>query len=218
MGLQRFEGRLERLVDGTFSKALKSELQPVALGRRLTREMDLGRRVGVNGLLAPNSFVVRLSPVDFDRFEPFLDALVRELEEAAREHARVEEYEFVGAVTVSVLDDPGLRPGRFDIEADVREGPLGLPAGSLVLPNGERIVLGPEPVTIGRLPECTIVVGDPNASRRHAEVRRQGNDVVVADLGSTNGTRVNGVPVRERALEDGDQITVGTTVITFETS
>ncbi len=218
MGLQRFEGRLERLVDGTFSKALKSELQPVEIGRRLTREMDLGRRVGVNGLLAPNSFLVRLSPVDFDRFEPFLDALVRELEEAAREHARIEEYEFVGPVTVSLLDDPGLRPSRFDVEADVREGPLGLPAGSLVLPSGERIVLGPEPVTIGRLPECTVVVGDPNASRRHAEVRRQGNDVVVVDLGSTNGTRVNGVLVRERALEDGDQITVGTTVVTFETS
>lgn len=218
MGLQRFEGRLERLVDGTFSKALRSELQPVAIGRRLTREMDLGRRVGVNGLLAPNAFVVHLSPSDFDRFEPFLDALVRELEEAAREHARVEEYEFVGPVTVSVVEDPGLRPGLFDVEADAREGPLGLPAGSLVLPNGERIVLGPEPVTVGRLPECTIVVGDPNVSRRHAEVRRQGNDVVVVDLGSTNGTRVNGVPVHERALADGDQITVGTTVIVFETS
>ncbi len=218
MGLQRFEGRLERLVDGTFSKALRSELQPVAIGRRLTREMDLGRRVGVNGLLAPNAFVVHLSPSDLDRFEPFLDALVRELEEAAREHARVEEYEFVGPVTVSVVEDPGLRPGLFDVEADAREGPLGLPAGSLVLPNGERIVLGPEPVTVGRLPECTIVVGDPNVSRRHAEVRRQGNDVVVVDLGSTNGTRVNGVPVHERALADGDQITVGTTVIVFETS
>ena len=54
------------------------------------------------------------------------------------------------------------------------------------------MVLGPEPITIGRLPESAVMVTDPNASRRHAEIRRVGNDVVVVDLNSTNGTRVNG--------------------------
>src|SRR5712664_390573 len=49
MGLQKFEGRLERLVDGTFSKAFRGELHPVEIGRRLTREMDLERRLGVHG-------------------------------------------------------------------------------------------------------------------------------------------------------------------------
>jgi pSer/pThr/pTyr-binding forkhead associated (FHA) protein len=62
------------------------------------------------------------------------------------------------------------------------------------------------------------VVTDPNASRRHAEIRRDGNDVVVVDLGSTNGTRVNGAPIRERVLEDGDEIVIGTTFLRFETS
>ena len=72
--------------------------------------------------------------------------------------------------------------------------PDGLSAASLVMPDGSRIVLGAETVDIGRLPECGIVLNDPNVSRRHAEVRRRGSDVVVVDLGSTNGTRVNGVP------------------------
>jgi pSer/pThr/pTyr-binding forkhead associated (FHA) protein len=45
-----------------------------------------------------------------------------------------------------------------------------------------------------------------------------GSDVVVADLRSTNGTKVNGAPVTERVLEDGDEITVGTTTLRFETS
>jgi len=218
MGLQNFEGRLERMVDGTLSKAFRGELHPVEIGRRLTREMDLKRRLGVNGLIAPNAFVVHLAASDFDRFESFLDALVRELEEAAREHARTEEYGFVGPVTVSVVEDPRQRRGRFAVVSDVHEGPQGLSAASVVQADGMRVVLGPEPITIGRLPESTIVVNDPNASRRHAEIRRSGNDVVVVDLNSTNGTRVNGATIRERVLNDGDQIVIGTTVLRFETS
>ncbi len=218
MGLQNFEGRLERMVDGTHSKAFRGELHPVEIGRRLTREMDLKRRLGVNGLIAPNAFVVHLAASDFDRFESFLDALVRELEEAAREHARTEEYVFVGPVTVSVVEDPRQRRGRFAVVSDVHEGPQGLSAASVVLADGMRVVLGPEPITIGRLPESTIVVNDPNASRRHAEIRRSGNDVVVVDLNSTNGTRVNGATIRERVLNDGDQIVIGTTLLRFETS
>jgi hypothetical protein len=218
MGLQKFEGRLERMVDGTLSKACRGELHPVEIGRRLTREMDLQRRLGVHGLIAPNAFVVHLSPSDFDRFESFLDALVRELEEAARDHARTEDYVFVGPVTVSAVEDPRQRRGRFEIESDVHEGPAGLPAASIVLADGSRVLLGPEPLTIGRLPESAVMITDPNASRRHAELRRSGSDVVLVDLNSTNGTRVNGATVRERKLADGDQIVIGTTVLRFETS
>ncbi|HVB94634.1 MAG TPA: DUF3662 and FHA domain-containing protein [Acidimicrobiales bacterium] len=218
MGLQKFEGRLERIVDGTFSKAFRGELHPVEIGRRLTREMDLRRRLGVHGLIAPNYFEVSLSPAEFGRFESFIDALVRELEEAAREHARAEDYVFVGPVTVTAIEDPGLRRGRFSILSEVREGPSGLSTASIVLADGERIVLGPEAITIGRLPESTVVVTDPNASRRHAEIRRVGNDVVVVDLNSTNGTRVNGAGIQERKLADGDEIVVGTTFLRFETS
>ncbi len=206
------------MVDGTFSRAFRGDLQPVEIGRRLTREMDLRRRLGVHGLIAPNSFVIQLSTVDFDRFETFLDALIRELEEAAREHARTEDYVFVGPVTVSIEENPREKRGRFEIAGEVEEGPSGLPAASIVLADGERVVLGPEPITIGRLPESTIMVNDPNASRRHAEIRRMGNEVVVVDLNSTNGTRVNGATVSERTLADGDQIVIGTTVLRFETS
>jgi hypothetical protein len=218
MGLQKFEGRLERLVDGTLSKAFRGELHPVEIGRRVTREMDLQRRLGVHGLIAPNAFTIYLSTNDFDRFESFLEALVRELEEAARDHARTEDYVFVGPVTVTIMEDTRQRRGRFSVVSQVEEGPSGLPTASVVLADGSRVVLGPEPLTIGRLPESAVMVTDPNASRRHAEIRRAGNDVVVVDLNSTNGTRVNGATIRERKLADGDQIVIGTTVLRFETS
>ena len=172
----------------------------------------------MRGLIAPNIFAVTLSPQDATRFESFADVLARELGDAAREHARTEGYVFIGPVEVEIHSDPGMRPGRYRVAAEVREAPEGMPGASLVLPDGSRIILRSEKIEIGRLPECTIVLSDPNVSRRHAEVRRQGGDVVVADLRSTNGTRVNGVAVRERVLQDGDEITVGTTTIRFETS
>ncbi len=217
MGLQQFERRLERLVEGAFARAFRGGLQPVEIGRRLTREMDLRRKVGVHGVIAPNSFTVTLSERDVDRFESFADTLARELVDAAREHARDEGYSFLGPVDVVLQADPGLAPSTFVVAAAVEEAPGGSPA-SVVLPDGQRVSMNEEPLTIGRLPECAVVIGDPNVSRRHAELRRRGSEVVLVDLGSTNGTRVNGAPTKERRLADGDEITVGTTTLRFEAS
>jgi hypothetical protein len=216
MGLQQFERRLERLVEGVFAKAFRGGLQPVELGRRLTREMDSQRTVGVRGMLAPNAFTIAMAEADRRRFESFEDALVRELAEAAREHARAEGYHFLGPVTVELETDPALTSGMFLLSGAVQEGEG--PVGSLVLPDGNRVPVGEDPVTVGRLPECDVVLGDTKVSRRHAEVRRDGTDVILVDLGSTNGTKVNGAGVRERRLADGDEITVGTTVLRFEAS
>jgi hypothetical protein len=219
MGLQQFERRLERLVEGVFARAFRSQLRPVELGRRLTREMDQARTVGVRGaLVSPNEFTIALSPDDRESFASFEDALVRELAEAAREHARDEQYRFLGPVTVELITDETQTTGRFLVASEVRAAPGGGPTGSLLLADGTRVPVGEDPVTIGRLPECEIPLSDPNVSRRHAEIRRQDDEIVVVDLGSTNGTRVNGAGVTTRPLVDGDEITVGTTAIRFEAS
>ena len=168
--------------------------------------------------IAPNYFMVLLATEDLDRFGNFLDALCRELADAAREHARIEGYSFIGPVQVEIVEGNRLRPGRFTVSAEVVEGPDGLVFAELVLPDGQRLTVGTEPVVMGRLPECDIVLTDPNVSRRHAEVRRLGDQVMVADLGSTNGTRVNGVPIREQRLESGDEISLGSTTLRFEMS
>jgi hypothetical protein len=70
-------------------------------------------------------------------------------------------------------------------------------------------------VTLGRLSDCDVVLQDPGASRRHAEIRRQDDSYVIIDLGSTNGTMVNEATVDERQLEEGDRITIGRTVLEF---
>ena len=178
--------------------------------------MDLHRRVGVRGLIAPNVFAVTLAPADVQRFSNFIDALSRELSDAAREHAKNEGYLFVGPVEVEIFEGSTLKPGRFTVEAEVREDADGGFLAELVLTDGRRVQIGSEPLVIGRLPECGVVLADSNVSRRHAELRRSGDSVVLTDLGSTNGTRVNGAPVRERVLISGDEVSVGSTRLIFE--
>lgn len=219
MGLMGFERRLERLVEGVFSRAFSSGLRPIELGRRLAREMDDQRTVNVRGAVAaPNEFVIALAPEDHEQFAAVEGSLVRELEESARTHARDEHYVFMGPVEVQVVIDERLRVGAFHVDARFKEGPRGAGAGALVLANGDRHPLGREPLAIGRATSSDVVVVDSNASRNHARVEPEGDGWAVVDLGSTNGTRVNGATVTRRRLVDGDEITVGTTRLRFEAS
>jgi predicted component of type VI protein secretion system len=86
-----------------------------------------------------------------------------------------------------------------------------------VLVRGERVYRLEAPATVlGRSRQCDVVINDPNVSRRHAEVRREGDGYVLVDLGSTNGLTVNGQEVKRAALADGDQVQLGTTALRFE--
>lgn len=85
----------------------------------------------------------------------------------------------------------------------------------IVLPDGKRVVVGDETILIGRSSNCTIPLKDPNVSRRHAQVSREGGDVVITDLGSTNSTLVNGMKIKRRKLVDDDEIMIGITKLRF---
>lgn len=219
MGLRNFEKKLEKMVEGAFARAFRSGLRPVEIGRRLTREMDDSRSIGVRGrTVVANDFTVNLSQQDADEFADVNDSMRRSLADLAREHAREEDYEFMGPIEVRFEVDPKMRIGAFSISARLREGSGGAGAGSLVLPNGDRFVLGETVVTIGRMPDSVMTLEDPNVSRNHAEIRPSGGGFVLADLGSTNGTKINGVKVSERILQDGDELTFGSTTLRFEAS
>jgi hypothetical protein len=207
------------MVEGVFSRGSKSSIRPVELGRRLVREIDDHRTIDVHGRrVAPNEFDFHLSPRDHVGFSDIDEALVHELAEAAREYARSEGYHFMGPIAVTLMVDNNLKQGRFNVDARIKEVGGGVGAGSLVLPSGERISCG-RPIVIGRLPDCTISVADPNVSRRHTEIRPSGTGYSIIDLGSTNGTKVNGLTIAsETMLRDGDIVSVGNTHLRFEAS
>jgi Protein of unknown function (DUF3662)/FHA domain len=136
------------------------------------------------------------------------------------------------------LDAGGVAPPAPSVAAPVP--PLGPPPAA---PSGATMIYAPDPTpesepepaeqavlewtggtltltdhvtTIGRSSDCSIVLADPNVSRRHAEIRHIGEGYSLIDLGSTNGTEVNGQRVVETALMNGDVISVGQTKLTFE--
>jgi len=219
VGLQGFERRLEHLVEGVFARLFKSGLRPIELGRRLVREMDSGRSIGVRGRpLAPNAFTIHLSKADHDKFAEIGDALTRELCDAAREHSHDEGYSFMGPISVELIVDPKVHTGEFRIAARMREGLGGAGAGSLLLPTNDRYILGDSIVVLGRLPDCDITLNDTNVSRRHAEIRPVGDRFYLVDLGSTNGSKVNGTRISERELLDGDELGFGSITLVFQAS
>lgn len=219
MGIGGFERRLENLVEGMFARMFRSGVRPVELGRRLAREMDIARSVDVQGRLSvPNDFAVTVSTADDEHLGGIRSQLEGELADAAREHARDEGYVFCGPVSVALGCDDALRTGEFRIDARMQQGPGGVGPGTLVLPDGQRFVLDADTVHVGRAPDCEMVLVDVKVSRHHAEIRPRGDEFVLMDRGSTNGTRVNGVTITERILRDGDDLGFGSTHLRFEAS
>ncbi len=220
MGIRGFENRLERAVEGTVSRLFRGSVKPVEFARKIQREMDGHRSVGVNGrTIVPNHYAFGISPADYDQLSDILQTLTRELADTARRHARDEGYGFVGPVEVLIEPDQGVRAGVVSVEGRFVESEDARTPGSLLLPTGDRVPLGEFTVTIGRQHDCTIVLADPNVSRVHGEVTPAGAGFAVTDLGSTNGTSVNGTKISgSRQLSDGDQVRFGNTVMTFEAS
>jgi hypothetical protein len=70
-------------------------------------------------------------------------------------------------------------------------------------------------LVLGRSRACDVYVADVNVSRRHAELLQEGATYWIVDLGSTNGTAVNGKRIERERLRDGDRITLGSTEIVF---
>lgn len=219
MVLRSFETRLEALVEGTFSRLFRTGLSAVEIGRKTVRAMEDSRTVDVKGRpVVANFYRVALSPRDLDRFASIVDTLRRELEDAVREAAADERCSFLGPVEVHLEADPKLPPGSLRVAAHLQEADGGVPPGSLLMPDGRRIRLGPGIFVLGRAEDVDVRITDPKVSRRHGEIALRRDRYVLRDAGSTNGTFVNGRRVEQSALVDGDVIRLGDSEIVFQES
>ena len=92
MVLRGIEQRLERIFEGVFGRAFRTNVQPVELARKLAKEMDDHRSASVRNVYVPNEYTIYLSPGDRGQFEGYENSLVSELEEYLSEHAARENY------------------------------------------------------------------------------------------------------------------------------
>jgi hypothetical protein len=223
--LQRFERRIEEMINRPFAKAFKAEVQPVEVASALQRECDDRAAIVARGrTMVPNAFTVTLSPHDFERLEVYQEALSGELADMVREHAEEQRYAFIGPVTVEFDRDEELSTGRFQVRSAAVAGATAraddtLSVGGTDLPwveVGSTTYALSRPTThIGRGTEADLRIDDPGISRRHAELRRSGGDVTVVDLGSTNGVVVDGERVEQARLRDGSRVVLGSTTLVF---
>ena len=219
MVIKKVENKIEKLVEGTFAKFFSSELKPVEISRKIVREIELNRSIGVHGdHLAPNDFDVAISESDYSNLIKAKEPLEQDLEETIRDYSYQEGYIFLGSINVSIKKEENLRAGTFRIDARLKQDESGCPPGALVLPDGKRIQIGNRVITIGRLQDSTVCIDDPSISRNQAEVLLRETGYLLSDLGSTNGTLVNGRRISQHVLTDHDQIEFGSYRIRFEAS
>lgn len=276
--LRNLENKIAGLVEGTFSRAFRSEVRPVEIARRLAREMEEHKASALSHTYVPNEYRVFLSPRDRARFADYEDALASELAGYLLEHARRERLTLPSrpVIAFETADELGL--GEFGIQtrvvrppdeppaavepASVEPSPVQPPvqpvqpppvpaqppeppepeagrtmvygsAGRIAEPleerarvrqetavlllGGKRMIVGSGGATLGRSRQCDVVVDDPNVSRSHAELRPRGGSWVLTDLGSTNGSSVNGRRIdAPTVVKPGDEIELGTAAMRFD--
>ena len=115
--LRNLESKLAGLVEGTFSRAFKSEVRPVEIARKLAKEMDEHKVQSLSRVYAPNEYAVWLSTEDRKQFEGYEDELAAELSGYLLEHARREKIALVTSPQITFKTDERLRLGEFGIQA-----------------------------------------------------------------------------------------------------
>jgi pSer/pThr/pTyr-binding forkhead associated (FHA) protein len=228
-------------------RAYDSTIRPIEMGRRLLGVVDA--QVADDTKAIPHAYTVVLHPADRAAFAEVETELVRELAEVVTQHSERESYRLAEPAVVVLRDDNDAKRGSITvlpslvsakqpvtaspptstdrgeavmvqpIAASMSTPVAGAITSAIVLEDGTRHVLDTERVTIGRQSGCTITIRDTNVSREHAQLRRRPNGWTIRDLGSTNGTKLNGVRVEgEQMLANGDVIMLGAMKVTFEIS
>ncbi|WP_160668621.1 FhaA domain-containing protein [Pseudarthrobacter sp. ATCC 49987] len=232
--LDKVERGIEKAVRGVFSTGSRAQVEPVEIASHLRREVDnKALTIAAGRTLAPNVFDVLLSDADFQRAQEWGTPLAEELCDVVINHVRSQGYTLQGPVRISFRRDEERRAGDFEIKSRTEKSPSpaqpaahgGMPAAPTRQPSrmqpvldidGQRYSLNAPSIVLGRSSEADILIDDTGVSRRHLEIRTGTGTAQAVDLGSTNGSYVNGHKiVGSSELTDGTTITMGRTKIIF---
>ncbi len=212
--LDSFERGLERAVGGAFAKTFKSGVQPLEIAAALRRELDTKAAVvSRDRILVPNELHVRLAPADFARMNELGESLIDELTLLLQGHGTTQGYTFPGGISIALQSDRSVSEGVVAVTSQTVKGQV---VWNPVLDiSGTRHALTRSRTVIGRGGEADITLDDSGTSRKHIEVLWDGQRAQLTDLGSTNGTLLNGEPVSRAVLPPDSVIEIGRTRILF---
>jgi len=207
------------------TRTRRTGIRPIEIGRQIIAAMD-DQAATHNGDVA-HRYVVGLHKSDLGALSDSVKPLLSELRQAIANHAKFEGYNIAGEADVALEEDVAQRIGSCVVTvgktATTPREPIAQPHQQVVTPavvvltDGSRHTLDGDLVTIGRQASCTIVIADNNISRVHARFRAVDNGWTIEDLGSTNGTKVNGVLITEPTLlSHGQLIALGSLQLHFE--
>jgi len=212
--LNRLEAALERLAEEGAERVFGGRLDLVAVGQELLNAAAEGARREAGGLRAPNCHQVRLSLEDFGQVAEAVPSLEARYAGALWRRLREAGYALDSPPGVLITPSELVRVGACEVEAAfVRMAP----AFTLTdLGDAAAVYRLTAPATVGRGAGCDLRLANASVSRRHARIDWELNDFVVVDLGSSNGTRVNGLEVAEAQLRPGDGVQLGEVHLRFE--
>jgi len=212
--LDSFERTLERAVGGAFAKAFASGVHPLEIIASLKRELDARAKI-VSRLrtLAPHHFYVGLAAIDLERLHELGDAFLNELTLALKDYALSRGYGLAREITVELETVTSLSEGMVETRSEALPRVVWVPTLTW---KSIAHVLSKKSTLIGRATDADIHVVAPGVSRHHAQVRWNGKRAEIVDLGSTNGTTLDGATVSRAALPERCTLGVGQARILFQ--
>jgi Protein of unknown function (DUF3662)/FHA domain len=214
----RIEEACASLIERAFARTFPSDLEPTHIARKLVATMEAKATPEGETIVAPAEYVVRVSPLDLARLAPHREYLENEWAALIAEVAHRVAIRFDTPPSVALSEDSNVVPGA--VEIDALFGPAAPAPMHLRMVKGlppEAIYPLDRTLTIGRAKENDVVLSDPRVSRRHARIEAGAGTPTLVDLGSTNGTFVNGARVGEpMRLSPGNMLTFGNTTLAVE--
>lgn len=234
--LDRFESSFERLIEGSIGRIFRSPIQPAEIGRKLERAMTAHQVISMGSTLVPNDYRVAMHPDDLLQFVDYVSSLNRHMETWLSELAAERGFTLVDRTRVQIVGDSKVprraitviaaiadRPDINQSEQDVLQrtevyrvvrastGTSPLRLRFLSGPqNGQDLILRKPVMTLGRALDNDIVLEAGDVSRHHARLEYADGKARLSDLGSTNGTKVNGSVIKSQTVVPGDELSFGT--------
>jgi len=229
------ERMMEKLIDKISDVFSGGRIQPVEIAKRALNVLKRNQKVGVSQTYVPNFFEIILCPGDFSDISIFEETIVSETKNYLMNYIKKEKLSLLGDLEVILLSSDKMEKGKFEIECSVKKGKLSGPELEKTIirqkpllshiwldvkegpEKGKRYSLSEGENLIGRKEELRVFIADPEISRTHSAIYLLAEEAFIEDMGSTNGTYLNGKPVVKRILiHNEDIISLGDTVMEFK--